>query len=210
MDIFFDLDGTLLDAKLRVFTLFCDLTGQKELDFEAYWELKKSKLSHAVLLETRWGYSVSEIHQFEKEFLAAIETPKYLDIDQQMPDVTSYLHQWKSEKHRLFIVTARQSRASVDYQINRWNWSGLFEQLLVTEQQQTKEALIRPFLLNPSQALMVGDTGKDINTGKALKISTVAVLSGFLSKASLEAYQPDFILDSVCDLAQTKLLSNLV
>jgi phosphoglycolate phosphatase len=207
MNLFFDLDGTLLDAKLRVYTLFCALSQQKELDFEAYWELKKRKISHSELLASRWGFSSAAIHEFQHAFLQHIESPQYLDIDTPIAGVEPFLHHLKAQGHRLFIVTARQTRASVNYQIDRWKWTSLFDQVLVTEHQHTKEDLMRPWITHPSDAIMLGDTCKDVQAGKALHIPTVAVLSGFLSRASLEAYQPDYILDSVCDLPQTQLLS---
>jgi phosphoglycolate phosphatase len=47
---------------------------------------------------------------------------------------------------------------------------------------------------------IIGDTGKDIETGKQLNIKTVAVLSGFLNKKSLTEYNPDKIVDSVLQL----------
>jgi phosphoglycolate phosphatase len=46
---------------------------------------------------------------------------------------------------------------------------------------------------------LLGDTGHDINVGKALGLHTCAVLSGFLSHASLLPYGAECILASVAD-----------
>ena len=43
----------------------------------------------------------------------------------------------------------------------------------------------------------MGDTGEDIRVGKALKIKTCAVLSGFMNEKKLLGYNPDVIRSSV-------------
>ena len=45
----------------------------------------------------------------------------------------------------------------------------------------------------------VGDTGKDIETGKSLGMQTAAVLYGFLNKEKLIEYKPDLIINTVID-----------
>ena len=77
-----------------------------------------------------------------------------------------------------------------------------FNQILVTEQKHSKESLIAAHVADRSlQDWMVGDTGKDIQVGKLLNMKTCAVLSGFLSRESLEGYNSDFILDSVVNFS---------
>ena len=46
----------------------------------------------------------------------------------------------------------------------------------------------------------IGDTGYDVNVGKDLKIKTIAVSYGFLSRENLIQYQPDFLADNMEDI----------
>ena len=44
MKIFFDLDGTLINSKMRLYSLFQELVSASNLSFDEYWNLKKKKL----------------------------------------------------------------------------------------------------------------------------------------------------------------------
>jgi phosphoglycolate phosphatase len=55
------------------------------------------------------------------------------------------------------------------------------------------------------EAVMVGDGPIDIRAGKALGLTTVAVLTGGGRREALLASQPDLVLDSVADLVQACL-----
>ena len=46
---------------------------------------------------------------------------------------------------------------------------------------------------------IIGDTGKDIETGQQLGIKTGAVLSGFLNLKSLLLYKPDLIINNIIE-----------
>ena len=57
MKIFFDLDGTLIDSKLRMYNLFQELVPQSNLTFVEYWEYKKNKFSQgAHKARFRWFF----------------------------------------------------------------------------------------------------------------------------------------------------------
>jgi phosphoglycolate phosphatase len=70
----------------------------------------------------------------------------------------------------------------------------------VTQQRKEKFDLINDEVLISKQDWFVGDTGKDIQTGKKLGIKTAAVLSGFLNKEKLMEYEPDVIERDVLKL----------
>ena len=46
MNIFFDLDGTLIDSKLRLYSLFQKLVPESILTYDEYWKYKMNKISH--------------------------------------------------------------------------------------------------------------------------------------------------------------------
>ena len=51
MIFIFDLDGTLIDSSERMYMLFCELVPECKLSKNEYWDYKRDKVNHKVLLE---------------------------------------------------------------------------------------------------------------------------------------------------------------
>ena len=66
MNIFFDLDGTLIDSRLRLYKLFQDLVSSSNLTFSDYWNLKRNKISHKKILTTKFAYSEKDFCNLKK------------------------------------------------------------------------------------------------------------------------------------------------
>ena len=199
MNIIFDLDGTLIDSRLRLYRLFQDLAPESVLSFEQYWELKRDKISNEAIISSRLRYNKDQVAAFVERWMNWIETPQYLMLDvgfTGMQAALVVLHEFAD----LHVCTARQLQAPVLSQLNCLNLMQFFDRVMVTEQNATKESLIKAHVKNLSSSdWLVGDTGKDIQVGKSLGMKTCGVLSGFLSKKSLTSYSPDLILNSVLD-----------
>lgn len=204
MNIFFDLDGTLVDSMPRLYHLFQYLVPQSKLTFEEYWQFKRNKLGHPHILANHFQYSEDQIALFVDNWMANIELQQWIEYDKPFQSVTEYLQTLKDD-NTLIVVTARQFNEIAEQQIKRFGWQLLFDKILVTNQQKEKaELIIENFKVSP-QDWFIGDTGKDIQTGKALGINTAAVLSGFLSKEHLKQYNPDLIVEDVTKLTVTTL-----
>lgn len=199
MAIFFDLDGTLIDSKLRLYRLFQELVSQSKFTFDEYWSLKQNKINHAAVLKNYFDYDSKDIYLFEQNWLLQIESDEYLQYDKPFSGVTNYLLSLKERKFELYLVTARQFKVKVLSQIDLFGWSEIFTDILVTEQRSTKTDLIKSLLHCESNDWIVGDTGADILIGKSLGIKTACVLSGFLNELVLKEYDPDIMLSSVLD-----------
>ncbi len=199
MKIIFDLDGTLIDSRLRLYRLIKDLVPNLSLSFEQYWAMKRNKISNESILKSELNFSRAEINDFVKEWMKLIESPSYLQFDSVFSGMHLALKGLHS-KADLFICTDRQLSEPVLNQLDSLNLSNFFKKTLVTKKEQAKESLIMDNLgVLDKKDWLIGDTGKDIQAGQALKIQTCAVLSGFLSRNALEPYNPDLILDSVLD-----------
>ena len=199
MNIFFDLDGTLIDSKLRLYKLFQFLVTNSNLSYDQYWELKQQKISNKVILTTRFGYSESMIQSFLEQWMQLIEHQDYLKLDKVIDGVENVLRILKPQAN-LYVCTARQHKILAIEQLERFGLNVFFRQVLVTEQKFSKDELIISNVpdLSPLDWL-VGDTGYDIKVGKILNINTCAVESGFLSREVLTEYQPDLLLRTVAD-----------
>lgn len=197
--VFFDLDGTLLDAKKRLFTLFNDLSGNEILNFDDYWELKRSMYGHPWILEHFFNYTQNQMDAFTTQWLDLIEDEKYLNLDTLFVDTISTLDEKLADS--LYVVSARQSETNAIQQLEKLGISHYFSDVLITKNTESKESLIRSKVPTLSaKSIFVGDTGMDILTGKKLNMPTVAVLTGFRNKTQLMRYQPDYIIPSLTEL----------
>ncbi|MFW1957329.1 HAD family hydrolase [Acinetobacter guillouiae] len=200
MKIVFDLDGTLICAKKRLYELFCDLVGTKELTFDSYWKLKFLGNTNQDILKNEFKYSEKKIEFFINTWMLKIENDKYLEMDTLIDGADNFLCEL-SKDNQLYICTARQSFTQAIKQLNKLGILSFFQEVFVTNQKFTKkELLINSDLKFSKEDLFVGDTGHDIITGRELGMKTCAVLSGFMSKDRLELYSPDFIVKDVTGL----------
>lgn len=202
MNIIFDLDGTLIDSKLRLYRLFQELVPTSSLSYSEYWDLKQNKISNQTILAEKLGFESSAIDHFLEKWMALIEDPKYLALDECIPRIHQTLRILR-EDAALYICTARQHPRRATEQVKRLGLLPFFHEILVTEQRLEKKELISLKVEElTSDDWMVGDTGSDVLCGKALGMNTCAVLSGFLNEASLAGYKPDRLLNSVADLPE--------
>jgi phosphoglycolate phosphatase len=199
MNVFFDLDGTLLDSKDRLYQLFLNLTGYKELTFDEYWRLKRAMFSHEWMLKNILKFDNEQVIQFSKLWLEKIEDEEYLNFDRLFDFTLPSLENLKH--HRLFVVTSRQRKTSTEYELTKFGIRKCFEEIFITEHRfEKKELIIRSDIKLDFKDLFVGDTGVDINCGRLLGIKAVGVLSGFRDYEALSKYKPDFLLKDISEL----------
>jgi len=203
MKIFFDLDGTLIDSRERLYRLFQHLVPASDLSFDDYWNDKRNKNDHGKILKSKFSFSIEDIDRFQKSWMEEIELPKWLAYDKPFDGVTEFLADLKKQ-YDLYLVTARQFEKRTLMQLADYGWSDLFKQVFVTAQKSEKIDLIKNAVVTDGDDWFVGDTGKDIEVGKGLNIQTAAVLSGFLNKEKLMEYNPDIIINNVLDFKPNK------
>lgn len=197
MNLYFDLDGTLIDSRPRLYNLFQYLIPQSELSFDEYWELKRNKKTHKIILETQFNFQEKDLILFEKNWMNLIEDDNWLKFDTPFKEVTEYLLNLKENNFTLYLATARQFKRKVFNQLEKFGWNNLFTEILITEQKTGKADLLKPFINEKIKGWMIGDTDSDIKTGKLLNQKTVAVLTGFQSKEILQSLLPDLIVERV-------------
>lgn len=197
MNIVFDLDGTLIDSKLRLYRLFQHLAPDSSFSYEQYWGFKQKRTSNETILSSELGYGQDQIARFVVQWMALIESPQYLGLDSNFIGIHTTLEALQKQAD-LYVCTARQFRHPALVQLTNLDLSQYFKRVLVTEQRHSKESLIATHVAGLSASdWLLGDTGNDIQVGKFLNMKTCAVLTGFLSKEILQVYEPDLILESV-------------
>lgn len=199
MQIFFDLDGTLIDSSKRLYLLFQSLVPVSGFTYDDYWALKKEQIDHNSILINKFNYDNDQVAEFEKEWMLKIEDDNWLKLDEPFKGVTEML-KVLSIKHSLYIITNRQYNKPVYDQIDSFGWTTLLKYVFITNQAMDKSTIIRNYTHPDTNDWLIGDTGTDIQQGKILGTRTAAVLSGFRSKENLQRYDPDCIVDSVLDV----------
>ena len=204
--LFLDLDGPLLDVSYKYWKVYQRVLaslGHDALSLDAYWELKRSKLSHAAILERTGAGAVAR--EFQARWVAKIETPSALLLDRVWPGVPQALALLRA-RYRIVLVTLRSSESALLEELDRLElWSSL-DQVLSSGADRSprweiKVAMVRRAGLKPAPSdLFVGDTETDVLAGKALAVRTVAVLSGLRTREGLESFEPEFIVPLLPDL----------
>ena len=198
MKIFFDLDGTLLDSRQRIYQLFTDLTSQQLMNFDEYWQYKRQMISNEWLLENKLGYNAVQIVDYQQKWFPAIESEHYLKMDSLFAPVPALLMHLAAQGFTLFIVTARQSERLAKAQIENLGIAPYITQLFVTGKDRHKHELLSELQVTQTD-LFFGDTGIDIQTAKLIGATSIAVLTGFRDKDVLLTYQPDKVIANVWD-----------
>ena len=200
MKIIFDLDGTLICSKKRLYELFCNLIQSRDLSFSDYWNLKYIGNSNQDILRERFDYTKDEISNFVNGWMKKIESDYYLEMDTLIDGTIEFLERI-IQNNSLYICTARQSTGPVAKQLESLSISKYFENIFVTEQKNSKAELLKNSGLKfTKHDWIIGDTGHDIITGKEIGINTCAVLSGFMSLDALIGYSPDIIVANIAKI----------
>lgn len=206
MKIIFDLDGTLICSKKRLYRLFIDLTEAVNFEFKSYWNLKHQGKRNEDILRDQLGFSELEIENFLKNWMIKIETDYYLGMDTLIPNADKALENL-NKNHDLFICTARQSILQTLKQLKKLSILNYFEDIFVTEQKADKfHALLSSNVAFTRKDWFIGDTGHDIDAGKKIGVQTCAVLSGFMSRSSLISYTPDLIIEDFTSLDTSQIM----
>jgi Predicted phosphatases len=203
MQLYVDLDGTLIDVAARHYKAYSTIAhelGFAPLSFGRYWSLKRSAKTVAQILAE--SEAVNYINGFKRMWLRLIEQDQYLDSDTLLPGATMVLQKLRI-KHTLVLVTLRRSKSALIRQMERLQLTPHFDKIISAPPSgahaQCKASLIRRNGATPV-AVVVGDTEADILAGKTLGLISCAVTTGLRSVEFLTELKPDYIMDSIADV----------
>jgi phosphoglycolate phosphatase-like HAD superfamily hydrolase len=198
LNIFIDLDGTLVDISNRHYQAYRDSTAQffgQPLEKTKYWQLKVQGTPWSKLLKIS-GLSSELEEQFLKDFADRIEQIKYLKLDSLVPGATQTLQRLSSQ-HNCYLITLRRNKENLVKQIHWLDLGRYFIEILQADSKNTFKVELIKARLNGDKGIVIGDTEEDIQTGKKLGLTTISVLNGIRSKEVLAALKPDHIIDSI-------------
>lgn len=202
MNYIFDLDGTLIDSSERIYRLFCYLVPQCRLSKEEYWNYKRDKINHKKLLSML--YPKVDFEEFNLKWMSLIEMKEYIDLDKKYPETIGTLEELR-EENKLYLLTARQSKNMLMYELDKLGLKLYFDVILTTEGCKSKEELLKecrkkiPELASNNNTF-VSDMGEDVILGNKMHYNTIGISHGFMSKKRLKEYGPCRIIDELSEL----------
>lgn len=205
--IFFDLDGTLIDISEKYYQIYADFMISNRLhtmDKKHFWRLKRSKAP----LEEILGNS-RILAAYQDFFISHIEHPKYLKFDHLIPFSINVVRELSTKGLKEYGVSLRQDPQALMKQIKNFKLDQFAKVLTAapppfqsSENYRLKIKLLKPLVSHGD--IIVGDSRADILAGKALKLTTVAVLSGISNYKILKTYNPDYIFRDIRSLTSLK------
>lgn len=208
MNLYFDLDGTLLDVRARYRALHRQTiaaVGGRPLPFRLYWRLKRQATPESEI-GRRCGLDVRATEQYRRLRGDAIERAELLALDAPVPGALEALDALAGRGDRCLIVTSRRDESALSQQLGGL---GLRQRALAVlrapcdRPAEGKAALIAADLAaHPAATLVVGDTAADVLAAAAVGVPCCAVLTGLRSRRLLAAARPAHILASVSGLSR--------
>lgn len=196
MQIFFDLDGTLIDASGRQYQLYLDFAqthGFSTIDRGEYSALRRmGKKEKEIAAKTFPEKSLDAYVQWR---YLHIEDKEYLVLDRLYTGVKKLLSMLRANE--LYIVTNRQNKEALKEQLHDLKIYTYFkEAIAVTE----KTEAIRQRLTG--LAVLVGDSEVEFRAANNLGLTFIATSYGVRSREFLSSLGAKILADNVAQIIQ--------
>jgi phosphoglycolate phosphatase len=195
--IIFDLDGTLLEGKLRHYHCYSDIlraNGFIPVELERYWLMKRQRKDRYQQLVCSGAEKIYD--QFLEEWIARIELQAYLKFDYLLPNVIEILTKLQQAGKQLILATMRSNEKNLFWQLEELGLKGFFPTIVaVSHQQSSTKAAALVNLIDQrriSEYLWIGDTEMDVNAARQLGVKVATVGCGLRTKDYLIGLHPDF------------------
>jgi phosphoglycolate phosphatase len=202
-NIFFDLDGTLVDTRLGVFRCYRYAFEKLGLSCPDDSELLSClgpplREAFARFLDTPDSTSIEKAVAIYRErygLIGVLECEPYAGI----PELLAGLHE---EGFHLYVVTTK-AKPYADTIANKLGFSPLLEEVYGTGMDgwlDNKTEMVRHILatrgLQKNETVIIGDRERDIRAGKDNGIFTIGVTYGYGSQDEIGESGPDWICSS--------------
>ena len=200
--VFLDLDGTILDYKLRAYKTFVEVIGgqvEEDLTFETYVQQRRNGVSNFELYSSLLSPNIDE-KAFHSKWHLLIEEIDFLNHDVLFSDTLSWIAD-HSERTRMVLCTARRVKRNLLKQLENLGIGDAFQKVLVSEGKFTKYELLKSYLAGTQDLhrdmYFLGDTLEDMLAGKSVGAKVSFVERGFTPYLSLIGIHVDSNTDNL-------------
>jgi phosphoglycolate phosphatase-like HAD superfamily hydrolase len=206
MNIFFDLDGTLLNIHKRLYRLYVEFARQVNsvpLSEDKYFEKKAHAMMERDIAKETFSSRADEYIEWKKDH---IEETSYLKLDTMFLGVIEMLAAL-NKTHKLFILTSRVNRVGTLEQLEKNGIMKFMTEVITVsggdpvelKTAGLRDAAIR-YHLDLKQTALVGDTEIEFGVGKTLGIRCISVSYGLRSEEYFHALGQKTVIKSVREL----------
>lgn len=204
--VIFDWDGTLVDSVEHIADSLHQAAtelGYPELEREAYRDIIGLGLVEALekLYPGIDRDALDDIREgYKRYFFSKMTTPQ--NVFAGMTDVVADIR----KAGRGCSVATGKSRRGLDVALESSGLGGYFDITRCADETRSKpdpamlEEIIRFYGIEPSDAVMIGDTRYDLEMAQRIGMPSIGVEWGVHGRDVLGQYSPRAIVDSVTDL----------
>lgn len=190
--IFLDLDGPILECKMRHYACYLDLCRSRELrplEREEYWELKRQRVKGASLFQRSGARDGSDLM---RSWIDLVEQPGYLALDAVHPWVFDVLSSWVANGASLCLATLRSNAAGLHAELESLGLRRFFDRVVVSESAlggEGKAAAVAADRseIDPQASVWIGDTEVDAVAATRLGARLYLVTCGIRTEEYLRS-----------------------
>lgn len=170
--ILWDMDGTIVDSRLRLYSLFIELTGS-DISFDKYWEMKAMGFNQKRML-IEIGY-VGDTDIFHTKWLINVERKDLIEKDTLIDNVHELLAYASERGFLMYVITNRQNIEILKYELRYLQINKYFIDVYSTYQKCKKDKILKSLGLNMEYTLYIGDSREDMEASEKLGIKFMYV-----------------------------------
>lgn len=191
--IFLDLDGPILECKMRHYACYLDLCRSQELqplERDEYWELKRQRVKGATLFQ-RSG-ARGDGSDLMRSWIDLVEQPGYLALDAVHPWVFDVLSSWVASGACLCLATLRSNVAGLHAELETLGLRRFFDRVVVSDSALGGEGKAAAAAgdrsgIDPQSAVWIGDTEVDADAAAKLGVKLYLVTCGIRTEDYLRS-----------------------
>ena len=197
-NIIFDLSGVLIDDVYAVYVSYMYVFRKNNIKKITLGEFKDQFVLPYYLFVKKYIKN-KDIIELKKQFYDFYNKQNFRP--KAFKEAKPALEFLKKKKIKMIVLSAKKE-FFVKKELQQLSLKKYFTAIYGTV--KDKSAVIKDLLkkhnFNPKETAYVGDMTHDIDAGKAGKVTTIAVLTGYQSKEKLEKSNPDFIIKDLTEL----------
>lgn len=206
-----DLDGPLLDGKLRHYRCYSDILlkhGFEPQSIENYWKLKRARKSRREILLLSKALHIYNL--FLSEWLDRVEGLDYLQFDCVQKAASKQLRKWRESGRRIFLVTMRSNRENLMEQLKLTGLLSYFDKIVVCKHVEGGAGKASQLLkevpsIEPQFSIWIGDTEADFDASRCMKCFSCLVVNGLRNREYLTALGPEFLKDDISQVNMNEI-----
>jgi len=197
-NIIFDLSGVLIDDVKEVYSGYMHLFRLHKIKKITLQQFKDQFILPYYIFMKKYLPN-KKIAELKKQYYEFYNKQNYKPKPfKQVKPVLEFL---KKKKIKMIVLSAKR-QVFVEKELQQFSLKKYFTAIYGSVKDKAKviNKILKKHKFNPKETAYVGDMVHDINAGKAGKVTTIAVLTGYQSKKKLKNANPNYIINNLLEL----------